>query len=155
MNYELWCRDVACHVDSTICHPEELATKDLAYIHFMKPRLFALLRVTWREEFLCTLATLRSTDWQCKDTTSRKRNVRQCPPMYTNVLKCPDKVKKARSKFGILVNILYLCTSEQYQETLLCSVPTHIITHKSNPINHVPLPPIWQGRAGFALPSVQ
>ena len=67
------CRDVACHVDSTICHPEELATKDLAYTHFMKPRLFALLRVTWREEFLCTLATLRSTDWQCKYTKSVPR----------------------------------------------------------------------------------
>ena len=32
--HEKSCRDVACHVDSTICHPEELATKDLAYIHF-------------------------------------------------------------------------------------------------------------------------
>ena len=29
MMYDGLCRDVACHVDSAICHPEELATKDL------------------------------------------------------------------------------------------------------------------------------
>ena len=29
------CRDVAGHVDSAICHPEELATKDLGNPHFM------------------------------------------------------------------------------------------------------------------------
>ena len=39
-------RDVACHVDSTICHPEEIATKDLGNTHLTKTRLFASLGVT-------------------------------------------------------------------------------------------------------------
>ena len=38
--YDVCCWDVACHVDSAICHPVELATKDLGNIHFTLSRFF-------------------------------------------------------------------------------------------------------------------
>ena len=38
-------------------------------------------------EFVCV------PESQCKDNTWSRANVFECPPMSSNVLKCPDKVE--------------------------------------------------------------